>query len=101
MGCVFKDADCLEPGHLLFSHQGKNEPASICHAWNIASCIPGPASPNRFFADSIVFQWQNQTLRADLILIFPVGLGLGIGIAIGHPAAGMIAAGGALTSSPP
>jgi hypothetical protein len=60
----------------------------------MASRIPGSASPNRFFADSTVLQWQNQALRADLILIFPVALCLGIGIAIGRPAAGMIAAGG-------
>jgi hypothetical protein len=45
-----------------------------------------------------VFQWQNQTLRADLILTLPVALCLGIGIAVGHPAAGMLAAGGAVNT---
>jgi Fusaric acid resistance protein-like len=49
-------------------------------------------------ADSTVFQWQNQTLRADLILILPVAVCLGIGIIIRHPAAGMIAAGGAVNT---
>ena len=48
--------------------------------------------------DSTVFQWENQTLRCDLILTVPVALCLGIGIAVGHPAAGMIAAGGAVNT---
>jgi uncharacterized membrane protein YccC len=65
----------------------------------MAKPVPGPAVPYHFLADSTVFQWQNQTLlRADLILTLPVALCLGIGIAIGHPAAGMIAAGGAVNT---
>jgi Fusaric acid resistance protein-like len=55
-------------------------------------------SPKRFLADSAVFQWRNQTLPADLVLVVPVALCLGIGIAVGHPAAGMIAAGGAVNT---
>jgi hypothetical protein len=64
----------------------------------MAKQFPGPAAPNNFLADSAVFQWQNQTLRADLILTLPVALCLGIGIAVGHPVAGMIAAGGAVNT---
>jgi hypothetical protein len=62
------------------------------------SPIPQPTTSNHLFADSIIFQWQNQTLRADLILILPVALCLAIGIAFGHPVAGMIAAGGAVNT---
>jgi uncharacterized membrane protein YccC len=53
---------------------------------------------HHFLKDSAVFQWENQTLRCDLILTVPVALCLGIGIAVGHPAAGMIAAGGAVNT---
>lgn len=59
---------------------------------------PVPAAPKHVLADSTAFQWQNQTLRADLILVLPVALCLGIGIAVGHPVAGMIAAGGAVNT---
>lgn len=45
-----------------------------------------------------MFQWEKQTLRADIILVVPVALCLAIGIAVGHPAAGMIAAGGAVNT---
>ena len=57
-----------------------------------------PPSPRHFLSDSTVFQWRNQTLRADLILVAPVALCLGIGIAAGYPAAGMLAAGGAVNT---
>lgn len=63
----------------------------------MATPVPRPA-PKHFLADSTVFLWENQTLRADLILVIPVALCLGIGIAAGHPAAGMIAAGGAVNT---
>jgi Fusaric acid resistance protein-like len=56
---------------------------------------PGTAAPHPFLADSAVFAWENQTLRSDLILTLPIAVCLGAGIAVGHPAAGMIAAGGA------
>lgn len=58
------------------------------------------APSNHFLIDSTVFQWQNQTLRSDLIFALPVAicLGIGIGIAIRHPAVGMIAAGGAMNT---
>jgi len=59
--------------------------------------LPQP-SPKHVLLDSTVFQWENQTLRADLILAIPIALCLAIGIAAGHPASGMIAAGGAVNT---
>lgn len=62
---------------------------------------PPAAQPNsryRYLTDSYIFRWENQTLRADLILTLPIALCLVIGIAAGHPAAGMIAAGGAMNT---
>jgi Fusaric acid resistance protein-like len=56
---------------------------------------PGAAAPRDFLTDSTVFQWENLTLPSDLILTLPIAICLGVGIAAGHPAAGMIAAGGA------
>lgn len=52
-------------------------------------------TPNHFLSDSTLFQWQNLTLGSDLILTLAIAVCLGTGIAAGHPAAGMIAAGGA------
>lgn len=57
-----------------------------------------PGRLRRFLADSAVFQWQNQSLRADLIFTLPVAICLAVGVAIGHPAAGLIAAGGAMNT---
>ena len=65
---------------------------------SMSTSDPGAATPGRFFQDSTVFQWQKQTLRSDLILVLPIALCLAIGIAIGHPAVGMIAAGGAVNT---
>lgn len=59
---------------------------------------PGAAAPRHFLADSTEFRWESQTLRSDLILTLPIAICLGVGIAIGHPAAGMIAAGGAMNT---
>jgi hypothetical protein len=53
--------------------------------------------PTEYFTDSYVFNWNNQTFRADLILILPIAVCLGVGLWLHHPAAGMIAAGGAMT----
>jgi hypothetical protein len=53
--------------------------------------------PTEYFTDSYVFNWNNQTFRADLILILPIAVCLGIGLWLHHPAAGMIAAVGAMT----
>jgi uncharacterized membrane protein YccC len=53
--------------------------------------------PTEYFTDSYIFNWSNQTFRADLVLILPIALCLGVGVWLHHPAAGMIAAGGAMT----
>lgn len=52
----------------------------------------------RLLRDSTVFQWQNETLRADLILTLPIAVCLAIGLAIGHPGVGLVAAGGAMNA---
>ncbi len=59
------------------------------------SALLGHASA--YLADSYIFNWQNQTFRADLLFVLPIAVCLGVGLSIGHPAAGMIAAGGAMT----
>lgn len=64
----------------------------------MASPLPRFLARNRYFVDSAVFRWQNQTLRGDLVLVLPIALCLAAGIAIGHPVAGMIAAGGAMNT---
>jgi hypothetical protein len=73
-----------------------------CHMSSSAMSEQPPGSPSRphpdrYFTDSYVFNWKNQTFRADLIFILPIALCLGIGLWVQHPAAGMIAAGGAMT----
>jgi uncharacterized membrane protein YccC len=50
-----------------------------------------------YLADSYVFDWRKQTFVSDLIFVVPIAFCLGVGLAVGHPAAGMIAAGGAMT----
>ncbi len=47
--------------------------------------------------DSIVFDWKAQSFRADLIFVLPIAICLSLGIWLGHPAGGLIAAGGAFT----
>ena len=54
--------------------------------------------PSRLLSDSYVFNWQLQTFRADLYFTVAVAICLAAGLAAGHPAAGMIAAGGAMTT---
>jgi len=58
----------------------------------------GPPPTKQYFTDSYVFNWNNQTFRADLILILPVAICLAAGLCIGRPGVGMIAAGGAMTT---
>lgn len=50
-----------------------------------------------FLTDSYVFHWQNQTFASDLLFVVPVAFCLGVGLAVGHPAAGIVGAGGAMT----
>jgi hypothetical protein len=59
--------------------------------------VPPELSPSGRFTDSYIFNWKNQTFRADLILILPIAFCLGMGLWLHHPAAGMLAAGGAVT----
>jgi hypothetical protein len=49
-----------------------------------------------FLSDSYIFQWENRSLREDWVFVLPVALCLCVGLAVGHPAAGMIVAGGAV-----
>jgi uncharacterized membrane protein YccC len=58
----------------------------------------GSPPTKQYFTDSYVFNWNNQTFRADLILILPVAICLAAGLCIGRPSVGMIAAGGAMTA---
>jgi hypothetical protein len=65
------------------------------------SSEPSPASPSAptgYLVDSYIFNWEKQTLRADLIFALPVALCLAIGLLIHHPGAGLLAAGGAMTT---
>ena len=55
----------------------------------------GPAAA--YLNDSYVFAWRKQTFVSDLIFAIPIAFCQGVGLAVGHPAAGMIAAGGAMT----
>ena len=50
-----------------------------------------------YLNDIYVFNWSRQTFASDLIFVVPIAFCLAIGVAVGHPAAGMIAAGGAMT----
>ncbi|HEX3437756.1 MAG TPA: FUSC family protein [Pseudacidobacterium sp.] len=57
-----------------------------------------PASSTAaYFTDSFIFNWANRTFRDDLIFVPPIAICLGTGLLSHHPAAGMIAAGGAVT----
>jgi Fusaric acid resistance protein-like len=56
-----------------------------------------PVPSVHIFSDSIVFDWRAQSFRADLIFILPIAICLGLGLWLGHPGAGLIAAGGAFT----
>jgi hypothetical protein len=56
-----------------------------------------PVPAGHIFSDSIVFDWKAQSFRADLIFILPIAICLGLGLSLGHPGAGLIAAGGAFT----
>jgi hypothetical protein len=63
-----------------------------------AEMSAGSPPAKQYFTDSYVFNWNNQTFRADLILILPVAICLAVGLCIGRPGVGMIAAGGAMTA---
>ena len=50
-----------------------------------------------YFADLYTFDWTHLYLRVPLICSIAVGLCLVLGVLVGHPAAGLIAGGGAMT----
>ncbi len=56
-----------------------------------------PVPTGHIFSDSVVFDWPAQSFRADLIFVLPIAICLGLGLWLGHPGAGLIAAGGAFT----
>jgi len=56
-----------------------------------------PATPPHFLADLYTFQWTELNLRLPLISVSAVALCLFTGVAVGHPAGGLIAGGGAFT----
>jgi len=53
--------------------------------------------PLPMLTDSSLFEWTKLSLRADAVFMLAIAVCLGIGIAAGHPAAGLIAASGAMT----
>ncbi len=61
-----------------------------------------PAAPAKpafaYLGDSYTFHWNLASFHSDWAFTIAVALCLGVGIAAGHPAAGMIAAGGAMTA---
>jgi hypothetical protein len=61
----------------------------------MATGTPRAVAP--YLTDSLIFDWQAQSFRADFIFVLPLAMCLGLGIALGHPSAGMIVAGGAFT----
>ena len=62
----------------------------------IAQGVP-TVRPAHFLADLYTFNWGSIEYRLPGVSASAVGLCLFLGVAVGHPAAGMIAGGGALT----
>jgi hypothetical protein len=62
-----------------------------------ASAPSSPSLLTAYLSDSYIFNWKSQSFRDDLIFVPPIALCLGVGLLSHHPAAGMIAAGGAMT----
>jgi len=56
-----------------------------------------PVPARHLLHDSLVFDWQAQSFRPDLIFVLPLAICLGLGLLLGHPGAGLIACGGAFT----
>ena len=60
---------------------------------------PAPAQPAfAYLVDSYIFHWDLSSFGSDWVFVLAVAISLATGIAVGHPAAGMIAAGGAMTA---
>lgn len=63
----------------------------------LAAPEPPPSTPSPYLTDSYLFHWENLSLCTDIVLMVAIAVCLGIGLTCGHPGAGMIAAGGAMT----
>jgi Fusaric acid resistance protein-like len=57
----------------------------------------GYLRPSRYLTDSYLFEWDKLSLRTDAIFMCAIAICVFVGIAVGHPGAGLIAAGGAMT----
>ena len=53
-------------------------------------------SSRAYLGKSFIFDWKSSSFGSDLVLVVPIALCLGLGLQLGHPAAGMIAASGAM-----
>jgi hypothetical protein len=56
-----------------------------------------PSFRRDYLGDLYLFNWKEFYWRVPLMCLAAIALCLGVGIAVGHPAGGMIAAGGAMT----
>ncbi len=69
-----------------------------------AGTIPRTGTPDAprpafaYLADSYIFHWELSSFHTDWFFVLAVALCLGIGLAAGHPGAGLISAGGAMTA---
>jgi uncharacterized membrane protein YccC len=63
------------------------------------SAVPAETSGNSspYLRDSALFHWAELSLYTDWVFTLAIAICLGGGLVSGHPAAGMIAAGGAMT----
>ncbi len=63
------------------------------------SAVPAETSGNSspYLRDSALFHWADLSLHTDWVFTIAIAICLGGGLLSGHPAAGMIAAGGAMT----
>lgn len=67
----------------------------------LSSAAPTQVAPRPAFAylaDSYIYRWNLASFRTDWFFVLAVAICLFIGIGTDHPAAGMIAAGGAMTA---
>src|ERR1700733_1931543 len=64
---------------------------------NLNPLAPAALASSPVLHDVLVFDWKKQTFAADLIFVLPIALCLAIGLGTGHPGAGLVAGGGAMT----
>ena len=69
--------------------------ATTGNTHSTAASVAPPAHP--YFADLYTFDWQKLSYSVPAVCSISVGLCLIIGVLVGHPAAGLIAGGGAMT----